>query len=57
MELVDCVTTPGCPVRDSCVSRHTWSELYEEINDCIDSITLKDLTEKFRTMDQLEYAI
>ncbi|GHU15542.1 transcriptional regulator [Spirochaetia bacterium] len=57
MELVDCVTSPGCPVRDSCVSRHTWSELYEEISGCIDSITLKDLTENFRTMDQLEYAI
>jgi Rrf2 family protein len=57
MELVDCVTSPGCPVRSTCISRHTWSELYEEITDCINSITLKDLAAAFRSMDQMEYAI
>lgn len=57
MELVDCVTSSGCPVRDTCISRHTWSELYEEISGCIDSITLKDLAAAFKSMDQIEYAI
>jgi Rrf2 family protein len=57
LEPVDCVTSTDCPVRGSCISRHTWSELYEEITDCVDSITLKDLTAAFKSMDQMEYAI
>ncbi|GHU68804.1 Rrf2 family transcriptional regulator [Spirochaetia bacterium] len=57
LELVDCVTSTDCPVRNSCISRHTWSELYAEISDCVDSITLKDLTTAFQSMDQMEYAI
>ncbi|GHV54058.1 AsnC family transcriptional regulator [Spirochaetia bacterium] len=57
LEPVECVTSTVCPVRDTCTSRHTWSELYAEITDCVDSITLKDLTAAFKSMDQMEYAI
>jgi Rrf2 family protein len=57
LEPVDCVTATDCPVRNNCISRHTWSELYEEITSCVDSITLKDLVAAFESMDQMEYAI
>jgi Rrf2 family protein len=57
MELVECVNAKVCPIEKSCLSRHTWSELYKEIRDCIDSITLSDLVEAYYAMDKLEYAI
>jgi Rrf2 family protein len=57
LEPVDCVSSRICPVRDKCVSRHTWSEMYREISDCVDSISLRDLTKAYEKMDQLEYAI
>jgi Rrf2 family protein len=57
LEPVDCVKSKACPIQESCISRYTWSELYQEINDCVDSITLKDLTEAYQTIDRMEYAI
>jgi Rrf2 family protein len=57
LEPVDCISSTACPARGTCISRHTWSELYEEISDCVDSITLKDLVAAFQAMDQMEYAI
>jgi Rrf2 family protein len=57
LEPVDCVNSQTCPIRESCISRYTWSELYREINDCVDSVTLKDLVEAYQTMDKMEYAI
>jgi DNA-binding IscR family transcriptional regulator len=57
LEPVDCVKSRVCPIRENCTSRYTWSELYREINDCVDSITLGDLAEAYRTMDKMEYAI
>jgi Rrf2 family protein len=57
LEPVDCVKSKDCPIRESCISRYTWSELYQEINGCVDSITLKDLAEAYQTMDKPEYAI
>ncbi|MDR3343189.1 MAG: Rrf2 family transcriptional regulator [Treponema sp.] len=57
LELVDCVSSKYCPAQDNCISRHTWSELYQEITDCVDSITLNDLIEAYYAMDKMEYAI
>ncbi|MDR1058442.1 MAG: Rrf2 family transcriptional regulator [Treponema sp.] len=57
LELVDCLNVRVCPIKDSCTSRHTWSELYQEINDCVDSITLADLAEAYAAMDKTEYVI
>jgi DNA-binding IscR family transcriptional regulator len=57
MELVECVNSKVCPIEKSCLSRHTWSELYREIRDCMDSITLEDLIAAYHSMDKVEYAI
>jgi DNA-binding IscR family transcriptional regulator len=37
--------------------RHTWAELYREISECVDSITLADLAKACQNMDQLEYVL
>ncbi|MDR3161288.1 MAG: Rrf2 family transcriptional regulator [Spirochaetaceae bacterium] len=57
LEPVACVNSFQCPAVESCISRHTWSELYHEIRDCVDSISLADLVEAYYAMDKLEYAI
>jgi Rrf2 family protein len=57
LEPVACVNSKPCPMEASCVSIHTWSELYHEITECVDSITLSDLVEAYQAMDKLEYAI
>jgi Rrf2 family protein len=57
LEPVSCVNSMICPIEATCVSRHTWSELYHEIRDCVDSITLEDLVEAYDALDRLEYAI
>jgi Rrf2 family protein len=57
LELVDCLVSRKCPVREFCRSVHTWGELYREISDCVDSISLKDLADAYEKMDQVEYTI
>ncbi|MDR3303579.1 MAG: Rrf2 family transcriptional regulator [Treponema sp.] len=57
LEPVDCVHSAPCVERERCISRHTWGDLYEEINKCVDSITLADLVEAYHAIDQLEYMI
>jgi Rrf2 family protein len=57
LEPVDCVNSTDCPMRDDCASRHTWSELYQEIAGCIDAITLENLVEAYHAMDRMEYTI
>jgi len=57
LEPVNCVKSVDCPLSADCISKHTWSELYEEINDCVDGITLQDLVEAYQAMDKMEYAI
>jgi Rrf2 family protein len=57
LELVSCVNSEVCSREANCISRHTWSELYQEIARCVDSITLMDLVEAYHAMDKLEYAI
>jgi Rrf2 family protein len=57
LEPVNCVKSEPCPLSADCISKHTWAELYQEINGCVDSISLEDLVEAYYAMDKLEYAI
>jgi Rrf2 family protein len=57
LEPANCAGTDACPLSEACISRHTWAELYREMSDCVDSITLADLAEAYHSMDKLEYAI
>jgi Rrf2 family protein len=57
LEPVACVNSEDCPIKSTCLSVHTWSELYHEISECVDSITLTDLMEAYYAMDKMEYAI
>ncbi|GHV82053.1 Rrf2 family transcriptional regulator [Spirochaetia bacterium] len=56
LEPVACVNSV-CPIEATCLSKHTWSELYHEINDCVDAITLADLVDAYHSIDKMEYAI
>jgi Rrf2 family protein len=57
LEPVDCISSAGCPLRKTCGSRQTWQEIYGEIKDCVDTLTLEDLVHSYKTMDQMEYTI
>jgi Rrf2 family protein len=57
LEPVECISVAVCPIRKTCKSRQTWVDLYNEIAGCADSVTLKDLTRFYKTMDQVEYTI
>jgi Rrf2 family protein len=57
LELVECVNSKICPKGENCISKYTWSELYQEISSFVDSITLVDLVAAYHAIDQLEYAI
>jgi Rrf2 family protein len=57
LEPVDCVNSLKCPARENCMSRNTWSELYQEISRCVDSISLQDLVAAYEKLDQVEYVI
>jgi Rrf2 family protein len=46
-----------CDKEEDCLSRHTWKELYREISNCVDSISLADLAESYKTMDNSDYTI
>ncbi len=57
MEPVACLTAGTCPSEGECISRHTWYELYREMADCVDSITLADLVAAYRNDGQESFAI
>jgi Rrf2 family protein len=57
LEPVDCLNSRICPIEARCRSQHTWRELYQEISDCVDAISLADLAEAYQTIDQLEYVL
>jgi Rrf2 family protein len=57
LEPVDCVQSKLCPERENCVSRLTWGELYEEINNCVNVTSLADLVAAYHALDRQEYAI
>jgi Rrf2 family protein len=46
-----------CDREKKCGSRHTWKELYREIAGYVDSISLADLAEFYKNMDNPDYAI
>ncbi|MDR1505838.1 MAG: Rrf2 family transcriptional regulator [Treponema sp.] len=55
---VDCAVTDHlCAREKSCETRHTWKELYQEIAECVDSLSLKDLSESYRNFDSPDYTI
>jgi Rrf2 family protein len=57
LEPVACATSNDCPMKPTCISVHTWSDLYREITNCVDAITLSDLAAAYLAMDKVEYAI
>jgi Rrf2 family protein len=57
LEPVACATSDDCPLKPTCISVHTWSDLYQEITDCVDAISLEDLAAAYLAMDKMEYAI
>jgi Rrf2 family protein len=57
LEPVECISLNVCPLCQTCRSRETWVELYNEIAGCADSLSLEDLTRSYKTMDHLEYTI
>ncbi|MDR3130143.1 MAG: Rrf2 family transcriptional regulator [Treponema sp.] len=57
MELVECVNSIDCPKAATCGGKHTWSELYQEIAGCVDSISLADIVDAYKAMDTPEYTI
>lgn len=54
LEPVACLSAGTCPAEASCITRHTWSALYEEIADCVDSITLKDLVDSYLAQKRID---
>jgi Rrf2 family protein len=57
LEPVACLSAGTCPAEASCISRHTWGQLYHEISECVDSISLADLVASYNQLDEQEYAI
>ncbi len=57
LEPVACLSSGTCPAEAKCITRHTWSQLYREISDCVDSITLSQLVESYESLDDEGYAI
>lgn len=57
LEPVACLSSGTCPAEAKCVTRHTWAELYREIADCVDTVSLADLVSSYNALDREEYAI
>jgi Rrf2 family protein len=57
LEPVACLGSETCPAEAACITRHTWTQLYREISTCVDSISLSDLVESFKSSDEGAYAI
>lgn len=54
LEPVACMTAGTCPAEAKCPSRNTWSALYGEITDSVDSISLKDLADAYAAQARVE---
>jgi len=57
LEPVACLSTGTCPSEAKCITRHTWSRLYREISDLVDSMSLADLVKSYDSMDAGGFAI
>ncbi|GHV17475.1 transcriptional regulator [Fibrobacterales bacterium] len=55
---VDCLSKKGkCVVEKVCSARKTWVEIYEAIENCVDSITLADIVESFNAIENPGFMI
>ncbi len=54
---VACLEHETCASEAVCKTRYTWGKLYKSIEECIDSITLADITDAFQTMEETEAAL
>ena len=54
-EITECAKINECLQSADCMCREIWTELYVEINDCMDSITLSDLVKAYGVMEKMEY--
>jgi len=51
---VGCVDEPGlCSLSDVCVMRNVWSRMKQAMDDVLESVTLQDLVEQQRQIEQL----
>lgn len=51
--LVECVDEPGvCSLSNACVMRNVWSRMKQAMEDVLDSVTLQDLVEQQRQIEQ-----
>lgn len=57
LEPVACVSSVVCPAQATCLTRHTWDELFAKINCCVGSVSLADLVAAYYRQDEQEYAI
>ena len=57
LEPVACLASECCPAEAACVVRHTWSQLYREINACVDAVSLADLAADLAAEGDGEYAV
>jgi Rrf2 family protein len=57
LEPVVCLESKVCAEEEKCITRHTWAQLYREIGDCVDSITLGDLAENCKQENVPEYSV
>lgn len=54
---VACLSGGICPAEAKCITRPTWGDLFAEITECIDGVSLADLVFSYHQMDKQEYAI
>ncbi|MDR0540441.1 MAG: Rrf2 family transcriptional regulator [Spirochaetaceae bacterium] len=52
-----CVDSDTCPSEKKCLSRRTWKTVYKAINDCLDSISLRDLADDYNAHENPGYII
>jgi Rrf2 family protein len=57
LEPVACLESEKCPNESWCLSRHTWAKLYSTIADYVNSVSLADLADAYRTIEGPEYII
>ncbi|MDR1625911.1 MAG: Rrf2 family transcriptional regulator [Spirochaetia bacterium] len=57
LEPVACLESEKCPNESWCLSRNTWGELYRTIADCVNTVSLADLMDAYRTLEGPEYII
>jgi len=57
LEPVACLSSGTCPAESKCITRHTWTHLYQEISSFVDSMNLADLVKSYDSMAAGGFAI